>query len=77
MIWRCIGEFLNFYCSLIVYFKELLRKEKSKCAKLESKLRNSEKERLGLVKVNSGYRAKSYAKHAGEEIINSEEIRFK
>ncbi|XP_026824385.1 coiled-coil domain-containing protein 13 [Ooceraea biroi] len=63
-----------------IELSELLRKEKSKYAKLESKLRNSEKERLGLFKVNSGYRAKSCAKsslHADEETINPEEIRFK
>ncbi|XP_072751070.1 coiled-coil domain-containing protein 13 [Anoplolepis gracilipes] len=60
---------------------ELLHKEKSKCAKLESKVRNLEKERVGLAKVDSGYRAKSYTKMLNlkpeEEIVNSEEIRFK
>ncbi|KAL6439018.1 hypothetical protein ACFW04_003786 [Cataglyphis niger] len=60
---------------------ELLHKEKSKCAKLESKLRNLEKERVGLAKVDSGYRAKSYTKMScqkpEDEIINSEEVRFK
>ncbi|CAL1673333.1 unnamed protein product [Lasius platythorax] len=61
---------------------ELLHKEKSKCAKLESKLRNLEKERVGLAKVDSGYRAKSYTKSMlslkpEEETINSEEVRFK
>ncbi|XP_029678452.1 coiled-coil domain-containing protein 13 [Formica exsecta] len=60
---------------------ELLRKEKYKCAKLESKLRNLEKERVGLAKVDSGYRAKSYTKMTyqkpEEETINSEEVRFK
>ncbi|XP_029176528.1 coiled-coil domain-containing protein 13 [Nylanderia fulva] len=63
-------------------FIELLHKEKSKCAKLESKLRNLEKERVGLVKVDSGYRAKSYTKsmlslRSEEETINSEEVCFK
>lgn len=66
---------------MIVYLKELLHKEKSKCAKLESKLRNLEKERVGLAKVDSGYRAKSYTRMTyqkpEEETINSEEVRFK
>ncbi|GAB1860624.1 Coiled-coil domain-containing protein 13 [Camponotus japonicus] len=59
---------------------ELLHKEKSKCAKLELKLRNLEKERVGLAKVDSGYRAKSYTKMSNlkpEEETNSEEVRFK
>ncbi|KAG5306676.1 CCD13 protein, partial [Acromyrmex insinuator] len=42
--------------------RELLRKKKNKCAKLESKLRDSEKERVGLAKVDMGYRTKSCMK---------------
>lgn len=62
--------------------KELLRKEKNKCAKLESKLRDLEKERVGLAKVDTGYRARSYAKSISslrteEEVTNPEEVRYK
>jgi len=62
--------------------KELLRKEKNKCAKLESKLRDFEKERVGLVKVDTRYRVRSCAKSISslrtkEEITNSEEVRYK
>nr|XP_012215098.1 PREDICTED: coiled-coil domain-containing protein 13 [Linepithema humile] len=61
---------------------ELLHKEKSKCVKLESKLRNLEKERVGLAKVDSRYRAKSCVRsmsslRTNEQSTNPEEIRFK
>ncbi|XP_011703109.1 PREDICTED: coiled-coil domain-containing protein 13 isoform X3 [Wasmannia auropunctata] len=62
---------------------KLLRKEKNKCAKLESKLRDSEKERVGLVKVDTGYRARSCAKSIAsnlqteEEPTNPEEVCYK
>ncbi|XP_071575219.1 uncharacterized protein [Temnothorax nylanderi] len=61
---------------------ELLRKEKSKCAKLELKLRDSEKERVGLAKVDTRYRARSCAKSMSslrteEETTNPDEVRYK
>ncbi|KAL6267308.1 hypothetical protein P5V15_000383 [Pogonomyrmex californicus] len=61
---------------------ELLRKEKGKCGKLESKLRDLEKEKVGLAKVNTGYRAKSCTKsmscvRAHEETANPDEVRYK
>ncbi|XP_011869714.1 PREDICTED: coiled-coil domain-containing protein 13 [Vollenhovia emeryi] len=61
---------------------ELLRKEKNKCTKLELKLRDSEKERVGLAKVDTGYRARFCAKSMSnirteEEITNPDEIRYK
>ncbi|XP_067205746.1 coiled-coil domain-containing protein 13 isoform X1 [Linepithema humile] len=61
---------------------ELLHKEKSKCVKLESKLRNLEKERVGLAKVDSRYRAKSCVRsmsslRTNEQSTNPEEVRFK
>ncbi|XP_077272327.1 coiled-coil domain-containing protein 13 [Temnothorax americanus] len=61
---------------------ELLRKEKSKCAKLELKLRDSEKERMGLAKVDTRYRARSCAKSMSslrteEETANPDEVRYK
>ncbi|XP_011630105.1 coiled-coil domain-containing protein 13-like [Pogonomyrmex barbatus] len=61
---------------------ELLRKEKGKCAKLESKLRDLEKEKVGLAKVNTGYRAKSCTKSMSsvrghEETANPDEVRYK
>lgn len=62
--------------------KELLRKEKNKYAKLESKLRDLEKEKVGLAKVDTGYRARSYAKSISslrteEEVTNPEEVGYK
>ncbi|XP_018407569.1 PREDICTED: coiled-coil domain-containing protein 18-like [Cyphomyrmex costatus] len=59
-----------------------LRKEKNKCAKLESKLRDSEKERVGLTKVDTRYKAKSCIKsmltlRAEEGITHPEEVRYK
>ena len=62
--------------------KESLRKEKSKCAKLKLKLREAEKERVGLAKVNTGYRTRSCAKsmsslRTDEEIPSPEEARYK
>ncbi|XP_024874971.1 coiled-coil domain-containing protein 13-like [Temnothorax curvispinosus] len=61
---------------------ELLRKEKSKWAKLELKLRDSEKERVGLAKVDTRYRARSCAKSMSslrteEETTNPDEVRYK
>lgn len=67
---------------LIIRFKEFLRAEKRKCARLESKLRDFEKERIGLAKVDTGYRAKSRARstsnlRTGEEVVNPERDRFR
>ncbi|KAG5333116.1 CCD13 protein, partial [Acromyrmex heyeri] len=61
--------------------RELLREEKNKCAKLESKLRDSEKERVGLAKVDMGYKTKSCMKSMStlrieEGTINPEEVFF-
>ncbi|XP_032664783.1 coiled-coil domain-containing protein 13-like [Odontomachus brunneus] len=66
----------------MISLEESLREEKRKCAKLESKLRDSEKERVGLVKVDSGYRAKSRVRSTSslqtcEEVINPEQDRFR
>ncbi|XP_014472720.1 PREDICTED: coiled-coil domain-containing protein 13-like [Dinoponera quadriceps] len=66
----------------IISFEESLRNERKKCAKLESKLRELEKERVGLVKVDSGYRAKFRARSTSnlrvdEEATGSEKVRFR
>ncbi|XP_036141680.1 coiled-coil domain-containing protein 13 [Monomorium pharaonis] len=61
---------------------ESLRKEKNKCAKLELKLRDSERERVGLAKVNTGHKIRSCVKSMSslgteEETANLEEARYK
>ncbi|KAK2587141.1 hypothetical protein KPH14_002899 [Odynerus spinipes] len=60
---------------------ESLRNERSKLAKLESKLRKLENERAGMSKIDTGYRTRNLRSVSGsrtsEEFANAEQIRFK
>ncbi|XP_035726696.1 coiled-coil domain-containing protein 13-like [Vespa mandarinia] len=60
---------------------ESLRNEQNKVVKLESKLRKLENEKIGISKVDSGYRVRNLRSISGsrtnEESANAEQIHFK
>ncbi|XP_024935796.1 coiled-coil domain-containing protein 13 isoform X1 [Cephus cinctus] len=61
------------------HLSETLRQERNKCAKLETKVQKFEMERVGMSKVNTGYKIRSskIAKASSNENQSNEEMRFK
>lgn len=65
---------------LVSAFQELLRQERNKNVKLETKLQRLEMERIGIARVNTGYGSKcskSFANVASRENVNSEKMQLK